>query len=157
MLEAKLMWTQWLTQRCFLFPYSTTSLLLVSGLSTLTINVAMEVWVVWFTPRHWSGFNMTLLSTRGVSCFKQVISPRPKGTGHIAFGADPVGVGNPVASCLRYISWTNRWILTKLAQTHYLKKGKKWLDFGDLDLIFKVLNQMTDSGQTSLIVTLGWS
>ena len=53
--------------------------------------------------------------------------------------------------------------------------GKKWLDFGDLDLIFKVtpafwmsnfdkkslsasylLNQMIGSGQTSYIVTLGW-
>ena len=51
--------------------------------------------------------------------------------------------------------------------------GKKWLDFGDLDLIFKVtpalcqiftkkslsapylLNQMMDSGQTLCIVSLG--
>ena len=53
--------------------------------------------------------------------------------------------------------------------------GKKWLDFGDVDLIFKVtpalwmsnfdkkkslsapylLNQMMDSGQTLCIVSLG--
>ena len=54
--------------------------------------------------------------------------------------------------------------------------GKKWLDFGDLDLIFKdtpalwmsnfdqkkkslsalyFLNQMMDSGQTSCIASLG--
>ena len=89
------------------------------------------------------------------------------GRGHIAFGADPVGI--------RVASWTNGWILTKLAYTHYWEGGKKWLDFGDLDLIFKVtlalkfsnfdqkslsapylLNQMRDSGQTSNIVTFGW-
>ena len=43
--------------------------------------------------------------------------------GHIAFGADPVGVD--VASCLHSISSTNEWILTKLTQTHYLDAGKK--------------------------------
>ena len=32
----------------------------------------------------------------------------------------------------------NEWILTKLAQTHYWEGGKKWLDFGDLELIFRV-------------------
>ena len=53
-----------------------------------------------------------------------------------AFGPDPVGIR--VASCLHSISWTNGWILTKLAQTHYWEGGKKLLDFGDLDLIFKV-------------------
>ena len=40
---------------------------------------------------------------------------------HIAFGADPVGVH--VASCLHSVSWTNAWILTKLAQTHYWGGG----------------------------------
>ena len=75
-----------------------------------------------------------------------------------------------------YITWTNRWILTKLAQAYYWEGGKKWLDFGDPDLIFKVtparwnfqillqkslsapylLDHMTDSGQTSFIVMLGW-
>ena len=109
------------------------------------------------------------------------MSPQPKGRGgHTAFGADPVGVGVRVAYCLRSIPWTNGWILTKLAQTHYWEGGKKWLDFGDLDRIFKItaalrnfqiltkkkslsapylLNQMTDSYprcQTSYIVTLGW-
>ena len=43
-----------------------------------------------------------------------------------------------VASCLHSISWTSGWILTKCAQTHYWDGGKKRLDFGDLDLIFKV-------------------
>ena len=37
--------------------------------------------------------------------------------GHIAFGVDPVGV----ASCLHSTSRTDGWILTKLAQTHYLE------------------------------------
>ena len=93
--------------------------------------------------------------------------------GHIAFGMDPVCVC--VASCLHSITWTSGWItcMTKLAQTHYWEGGKKWLDFGDLDLITRshqhfeiltkkclsapyLLNQMTDSGQTSYIVTFGW-
>ena len=76
-----------------------------------------------------------------------------------------VGVHVRVASCLHFIFWTSGWILTKLTQTHYWDGGKKWLDFGDLDLIFKVTpalwnfyhkklvcTLMTDSGQ---IVT-GW-
>ena len=104
-----------------------------------------------------------------------IMSPPSEGEGwHIAFGGDPIGIG--VAHCLHSIYWTNRWILTKLAQTHYWKKGKKWIDFGDLYLIFKVtptlwnfqiltktslcapcfLNQLTVSGQTSYIVKLGW-
>ena len=89
-------------------------------------------------------------------------------------GADPAGVR--VASFLHSISWTNGWILTKLPKTHYWDREKKWLDFDDIDLIFMVtpalwnfqiltknifsaphlLYQMTDSGQTSHIVTLGW-
>ena len=55
------------------------------------------------------------------------------------FGADPVGVGVLVVHCLHSVSWTNWWSLTKLAQTHYWEGGKKWLDFGDTDLIFKVI------------------
>ena len=47
-------------------------------------------------------------------------------------------VGVCIASCLHCVFWTNGWILTKLAQTHYWDGGKKWLDFGDFDLIFKV-------------------
>ena len=87
-----------------------------------------------------------------------IFSTKAKG-GHTAFGA----IGICVASCLHSITWTNGWILTKLAQTHYWEGGKKCSDFGDRDLIFKVtpalwnflvLNQMTDSGQTSYI--LGW-
>ena len=82
-----------------------------------------------------------------------------------------VGVGVLVASCLYPISSTNGWILTKLAQTHY-REGKEVIRLDDFDLIFKVtpalwnfqiltnnctlLNQITDSGQTSYIVTLGW-
>ena len=40
--------------------------------------------------------------------------------------------------CVHTISLTNGWNLTKLAQVHHKDGGKKWLDFGDLDLIFKV-------------------
>ena len=40
--------------------------------------------------------------------------------------------------CVYSISWINRWNLTKLAQIHNWNWGKKWLDFDDLYLIFKV-------------------
>ena len=30
------------------------------------------------------------------------------------------------------------WNPTELVQIHHVYKGKKWLDFGDLDIIFKV-------------------
>ena len=45
------------------------------------------------------------------------------------------------------ISWMNRWNLTELAQIHHWDggKGKKWLDFGDLDLIFKVTPTLWNS------------
>ena len=35
-------------------------------------------------------------------------------------------------------SWRNGWILTKLAQLYCWNRDKNWLDFGDLDPIFKV-------------------
>ena len=69
------------------------------------------------------------------------------------------------------ISWTNGWSLTKLAYTHYWEGRKKWLDIGDLDIIFKVtpalwifkfwpkkafLHPVSWTGQTSYIVTLEW-
>ena len=45
--------------------------------------------------------------------------PTTEGKGrYIAFGADPVGVGVRVVSCLHAVFWTNGWILSKLAQTH---------------------------------------
>ena len=37
------------------------------------------------------------------------------------------------------ISLTNGWNLTKLAEIHHQYGGKKWLDFGDLDFIFKTI------------------
>ena len=45
--------------------------------------------------------------------------------------------------CVHTISLTNGWNLTKLAQIHHQDGGvggggEKYLDFGDLDLIFKV-------------------
>ena len=36
------------------------------------------------------------------------------------------------------ISWFNRWNWTKLAQIYHWDWRKKWLDFGDLYLVFKV-------------------
>ena len=40
--------------------------------------------------------------------------------------------------CVHIVSLTNGWNLTKPVQIHYQDEGKKWLDFGDLDFIFKV-------------------
>ena len=65
--------------------------------------------------------------------------PNRRGGEKYCFGADPFGVGVLVVHCLHSDSWTNRWSLTKLAQTQYWEGGKKWLDFGDTDLIFKVI------------------
>ena len=75
-------------------------------------------------------------------------------------------------ACLHPISWTKWWILAKLYVLYHWDNQKNWLDFDDLDLIFSTLkfqsltkkilsapyrlNQMTDSGQTSYIVMLGW-
>ena len=47
--------------------------------------------------------------------------------------------------CMHYISWINSWNLTKLAQIHHWDGGNKWLDFGDLDLIFKVTPALWNS------------
>ena len=56
--------------------------------------------------------------------------------GHIVFSADPVGVG--VTTCLHSISLLNGQILAKLTQINHWEEEKCWLDFGDLDIIFKV-------------------
>ena len=81
---------------------------------------------------------------------KLIMSPQLKGSGATyCFGADPIGIH--VASCLHSIFWTNGWILTKLAHMHYWDGGKKWLDFGDLNLIFKVTPALD---QKKLVCTL---
>ena len=58
--------------------------------------------------------------------------------------------------CVHSISWINRWNLTKLAQIHHWDWGKKWLDFGDLDLIFKVTPALWNSNfdRKELVCTL---
>ena len=40
-------------------------------------------------------------------------------------------------ACVHTISWNNGWNFNKLAQIHCKDMGKKWLDYCDLDLIFK--------------------
>ena len=59
------------------------------------------------------------------------------GGGHIAFSADPI-VGVGVASCPHSISLLNGHILAKFTQIYHWEGEKCWLDFGDLDPIFKV-------------------
>ena len=41
-------------------------------------------------------------------------------------------------ACLHPNSWRNGWTLTRLAQLYYCDMKKNWLDFGELDPIFKV-------------------
>ena len=63
------------------------------------------------------------------------------GGGHIVFSVNPVGggsVGVGVATCLRSISLLNGQILAKLTQIYHWEGEKYWLDFGNLDPIFKV-------------------
>ena len=49
-----------------------------------------------------------------------------------------VSLVNAVKNCVHIISLANGCNLTKLAQIHHHYGGKKSLDFGDLDLSFKV-------------------
>ena len=39
--------------------------------------------------------------------------------------------------CLHSVSWRDEWILTEPAQLYLLEIQKSWLDFGDLDSVFK--------------------
>ena len=56
---------------------------------------------------------------------------------HIDFGVDPIGVGVTL-SCQQDILWTSGCILTKFSWTYNWNMTKNWLDFCDIDLIFKV-------------------
>ena len=47
--------------------------------------------------------------------------------------------------CVHSIPWINRWNLIKLAQIHHWDWGKKWLDFGDLYLVFNVTPALLNS------------
>ena len=89
--------------------------------------------------------------------------------GHIVFSADPVGVG--IASCPHSISLLDGHILAKLTQIYHWEGEKCLLDFGDLDLIFKVtralrllenglsaphlLKELIDFNQTCTSILLG--
>ena len=66
-------------------------------------------------------------------------------------------------SCVDSISWINRWNWIKLAQIYHWDWGKKWLDFGDLYLVFKVTPALWNSSfdRKKLVCTLyrtnGWN
>ena len=67
------------------------------------------------------------------------MSPHLWRRGHIVFGAGPISIGICVTlSCLHNILWTSGWILTKFSWIYNWDLTKNWLDFGDLDLIFKI-------------------
>ena len=50
----------------------------------------------------------------------------------------PLSRSRADTDCLHPISWMNEWILTKLVNLYCCNMEKSWLDFGDLDPIFKV-------------------
>ena len=58
--------------------------------------------------------------------------------------------------CLLSIWKPSWWILTKLAWLHYWERGKKWLGFDDLDLIFKAAYalRMSNFDQKHFVCTL---
>ena len=111
------------------------TLLLGSG----AISVRSEcgytcIWGNWGVGAMESEVEFILLSER---CY--VPYHRERG-GHIDFIADPVGVGVlvGVASCLHSTFLMNGWILAKLIQIYHWVGEKCWLEFDDLDPIFKV-------------------
>ena len=76
--------------------------------------------------------------------------------------------------CVHSVSWITRWNLTKVEQRHHWDWEKKWLDVGDLYLVFKshrhfetqiliekslcahyILNQQLEFYQTSADTSLG--
>ena len=63
--------------------------------------------------------------------------PVLKATGGLRLLIFCSGVGMTI-SCVHDISWSSDWNFTKLAWIYHWDKLKSWLDFGDLDLIFKV-------------------
>ena len=78
------------------------------------------------------------------------------GGGHIVFSADPVGVG--IASCPHSIYLLNRHILAKLTQIYHWEGKKCWLDFGDLDPIFKVTGglRLLENGLSASCLLKEW-
>ena len=77
------------------------------------------------------------------------VFPNLRGGGHIDFVADSVGIGICVGtgisfgvgmtlSSLHNILWTSGWILIKFPCINHWDITQNWLDFGDIDLIFKV-------------------
>ena len=56
----------------------------------------------------------------------------------IPFSRSHDGLDGWKMACLHTISWMNGWIFTKLVHLYCWDIEKNWLDFGDLDPIFKV-------------------
>ena len=91
----------------------------------------------------WSIFSADVILRFFWFFFLFIMSPNLWGGGSIDFGEDAVGVGIGIGvsvtlSCLHNILWTNGWSLIKFSKTYNWYITKNWLDFGDLDLIFKV-------------------
>ena len=66
-----------------------------------------------------------------------IMSPHLRGGWHTEFGMDPVGFGITL-SCLHNILRSSGWILTKFSCIYNWDITKNWLDFCDIDQVFKV-------------------
>ena len=67
-----------------------------------------------------------------------LLYPPPKGGRTIVSRADPAGVNvGMTLYCLHNIVWRSCWILTKFSWIYNRDITINWLNFGDLDLIFK--------------------
>ena len=61
-------------------------------------------------------------------------------------------------ACLHPISWMKGWIFTKLVHLYCWDMEKNWLDFGDLDPIFKVTGglRLLENGLSALYLMKEW-
>ena len=103
----------------------------------LTVSVGFKYPVGLLFSRLIESINVFIQKTYRIN--RLIMSPTMRGLGggvHIVFSADPVGVG--VANCLHSISLLNGQILAKLTHIYHWEGENCWLDFGDLDPIFKV-------------------
>ena len=76
----------------------------------------------------------------------------------ILFSRSQEGLDCWKMDCLHPISWRKGWILTKLLHLYCCNMENNWLDFGDLDLIFKVTQglRMMENGLSENYLMKEW-
>ena len=92
------------------------------------------------------------IKTQGISVKVIIMSPHLWGREHIDFGVVEIRVR---LSCLHNILWTSGWIHTKFSWIYNWDRAKDWIEFGYLDLIFKVIAVENWSGVGGVGVGVG--